>query len=249
MEGGDGVLSNNIDNRIVEMEFRNGSFEKGIAQTMSSLKNLDSALQLKNGTQGFDAISRAASQVSLDSISQSLEQIAQHFTAVGQVADIVLHRITNFAIDTGKKLVNAFLIGPAKQGLSEYAEELTSVQTLMNSTGAPLEQIRGTLDNLNTYADKTIYSFHDMTSSLSKFTNAGVKLPEAEKAIRGISNAAAFAGSGTAQASSAMYNFSQALSNGYMSLIDWKSVTIPQELVPSRFDRLCWIAARQWEPL
>lgn len=224
MEGGDGVLSNNIDNRIVEMEFRNGSFEKGIAQTMSSLKNLDSALQLKNGTQGFDAISRAASQVSLDSISQSLEQIAQHFTAVGQVADIVLHRITNFAIDTGKKLVNAFLIGPAKQGLSEYAEELTSVQTLMNSTGEPLEQIRGTLDNLNTYADKTIYSFHDMTSSLSKFTNAGVKLPEAEKAIRGISNAAAFAGSGTAQASSAMYNFSQALSNGYMSLIDWKSV-------------------------
>ena len=167
-------MSNNIDNRIVEMEFRNGSFEKGIAQTMSSLKNLDSALQLKNGTQGFDAIARAASQVSLDSISQSLEQIAQHFTAVGQIADVVLHRITNFAIDTGKKLVNAFLIGPAKQGLEEYSQELTSVQTLTNSTGASVAEVRKTLDVLNTYADKTIYSFGDMTSSLSKFTNAGI---------------------------------------------------------------------------
>jgi len=218
-------LSNNIDNRIVEMEFRNGSFEKGIAQTMSSLKNLDSALQLKNGTQGFDAISKAASQVSLDSISQSLEQIAQHFTAVGQVADIVLHRITNFAIDTGKKLVNAFLIGPAKQGLEEYGQELTSVQTLTNSTGASVAEVRKTLDVLNTYADKTIYSFGDMTSSLSKFTNAGIELPKAEKAIRGISNAAAHAGAGTQQASSAMYNFSQALSTGYMGLMDWRSIS------------------------
>ena len=218
-------MSNNIDNRIVEMEFRNGSFEKGIAQTMSSLKNLDSALQLKNGTQGFDAISKAASQVSLDSISQSLEQIAQHFTAVGQIADIVLHRITNFAIDTGKKLVNAFLIGPAKQGLEEYSQELTSVQTLTNSTGASVAEVRKTLDVLNTYADKTIYSFGDMTSSLSKFTNAGIELPKAEKAIRGISNAAAHAGAGTQQASSAMYNFSQALSTGYMGLMDWRSIS------------------------
>lgn len=218
-------MSNNIDNRIVEMEFRNGSFEKGIAQTMSSLKNLDSALQLKNGTQGFDAISRAASQVSLDSISQSLEQIAQHFTAVGQIADVVLHRITNFAIDTGKKLVNAFLIGPAKQGLEEYGQELTSVQTLTNSTGASVAEVRKTLDVLNTYADKTIYSFGDMTSSLSKFTNAGIELPKAEKAIRGISNAAAHAGAGTQQASSAMYNFSQALSTGYMGLMDWRSIS------------------------
>lgn len=218
-------MSNNIDNRIVEMEFRNGSFEKGIAQTMSSLKNLDSALQLKNGTQGFDAISRAASQVSLDSISQSLEQIAQHFTAVGQIADVVLHRITNFAIDTGKMLVNAFLIGPAKQGLEEYGQELTSVQTLTNSTGASVAEVRKTLDVLNTYADKTIYSFGDMTSSLSKFTNAGIELPKAEKAIRGISNAAAHAGAGTQQASSAMYNFSQALSTGYMGLMDWRSIS------------------------
>lgn len=218
-------MSNNIDNRIVEMEFRNGSFEKGIAQTMSSLKNLDSALQLKNATQGFDAISKAASNVSLESISQSLEQIAQHFTTVGQIADIVLSRITNFAIDTGKKLVNAFLIGPAKQGMEEYAQELTSVQTLTNATGASVADVRKTLDVLNTYADKTIYSFGDMTSSLSKFTNAGIELPKAEKAIRGISNAAAHAGAGTQQASSAMYNFSQALSTGYMGLMDWRSIS------------------------
>lgn len=218
-------MSNNIDNRIVEMEFRNGSFEKGIAQTMSSLKNLDSALEFKNASHGFDAISKAASSVSLDSISQSLSQIAEHFTAVGQVADIVLGRITNFAIDTGKNLVNAFLIGPAKQGLEEYGQELTSVKTLVNSTGAELSEVRDTLDKLNTYADQTIYSFGDMTSALSKFTNAGIPLKEAEVNIRGISNAAAHAGAGTREASSAMYNFSQALSTGYMGLMDWNSIS------------------------
>ena len=99
-----------------------------------------------------------------------------------------------------------------------------SVQTIMASTGADIKTVNGYLDELNTYADKTIYSFSDMTASIGKFTNAGVSLDDAVKAIQGISNEAAVSGANSAEASRAMYNFAQALSAGSVKLIDWKSI-------------------------
>jgi tape measure domain-containing protein len=63
-----------------------------------------------------------------------------------------------------------------------------------------------------------------MTSNIGKFTNAGVKLDDAVAAIQGISNAAALSGANANEASRAMYNFAQALSAGYVKLIDWKSI-------------------------
>ena len=122
-----------------------------------------------------------------------------------------------------------------KQGFAEYAEELTSVQTLTNATNKPIDVVRASLDKLNEYADRTIYSFSDMTSAMSKFTNAGIDLEPAEKAIRGVSNVAAYAGAGTRQASSAMYNFSQALSTGYMGLTDWNSISNTAQVVTTDF--------------
>ena len=63
-----------------------------------------------------------------------------------------------------------------------------------------------------------------MTENVSKFVNAGIKLDDAEAAIKGISNWAAVAGANSQQASHAMYNLAQALSTGYVQLIDWRSL-------------------------
>ena len=84
--------------------------------------------------------------------------------------------------------------------------------------------MKDALEQLNIYADKTIYSFSDMTSNIGKFTNNGVKLDTAVKAMKGISNAAALAGQGTQQASMAMYNLSQAIGIGKLTTLDWKSI-------------------------
>lgn len=80
------------------------------------------------------------------------------------------------------------------------------------------------LDELNTYADKTIYNFTEMTRNIGTFTAAGVNLRTSVDSIKGIANLAAISGSTSQQASTAMYQLSQALAAGKVSLMDWNSV-------------------------
>jgi tape measure domain-containing protein len=63
-----------------------------------------------------------------------------------------------------------------------------------------------------------------MARNIGTFTAAGVKLEVATNAIKGIANLAAISGSSAEQASTAMYQLSQALATGTLKLIDWNSV-------------------------
>ena len=121
-------------------------------------------------------------------------------------------------------MISSFTIEPISSGFDEYELKMGSIQTIMASTGESLDKVNQKLDELNTYSDRTIYSFSDMTSNIGKFTNAGVKLDDAVAAIQGVSNVAAVSGANANEASRAMYNFAQALSAGYVKLIDWKSI-------------------------
>lgn len=111
-------------------------------------------------------------------------------------------------------------------GWNEYKLKMNSIQTIIMSTGESLSTVNKYLDELNKYSDRTIYSFSDMTANIGKFTNAGVGLKDAVAAIKGVSNEAAISGANAEQASHAMYNFAQALSAGYVKLIDWKSIEV-----------------------
>lgn len=217
-------MSNNIDERVVRMEFDNAAFEKGVSQTTETLKELDKNLQFQNASKGFDAITTASTNVDLSSISENIEQLNQKFSILGSVANAVFARITNSAIDAGAKIVDSLTMSGLRDGFAEYELKMGSVQTIMASTGEKLETVNKYLNDLNTYSDKTIYSFSDMTSNIGKFTNAGVKLKDAVSAIQGVANVAAVSGANANEASRAMYNFSQALSTGSVRLLDWRSI-------------------------
>ena len=198
-------MSDGIDNRIVRMQFDNKQFEQGVGTTLKSLDNLKTGLQL-------------------DGIAGNVDKIASRFSALGIIGVEALQNITNRAVDAGIALTKSLTIDPIMQGYGEYELKMGAIQTIMAGTGASLETVNAKLDELNTYADKTIYSFSDMTQNIGKFTNAGVDLEDAVGAIQGISNAAALSGSNANEASRAMYNFAQALSAGHVKLIDWKSI-------------------------
>ncbi len=70
----------------------------------------------------------------------------------------------------------------------------------------------------------TIYNFTEMTRNIGTFTAAGVDLETSVSAIKGIANLAAVSGSTSQQASTAMYQLSQALAAGTVKLQDWNSV-------------------------
>lgn len=217
-------MSTSIEQRVVQMRFDNKQFESGVAQSMSTLDKLKAKLNFKGAVQGLDEVSKAADKVSLNSMIDQTDKVGIKFDALAVVAVTALQRITNAAMSAGAQIAKSLTITPVTQGFQEYELKMGSVQTIMNSTGESLETVNKYLEELNTYSDRTIYSFKDMTSNIGKFTNAGVKLEDAVKAIQGISNEAALSGANANEASRAMYNFSQALASGAVRLIDWKSI-------------------------
>lgn len=214
-----------IDNRIVSLKFDNEQFQKAAGFTLTTLEQLKKHSDLKGATSGINSLNSAAKDASgMNAFGGAVEGVRSKFSALEVMAITALSNITTSAMNAGKQLASAFTIQPVKDGFAEYELKMQSVQTIMASTGEDIGTVNSYLNELNTYADKTIYSFSDMTASIGKFTNAGVPLKDAVKAIQGISNEAAVSGANANQASHAMYNFAQALSQGSVKLMDWKSI-------------------------
>ena len=219
-----------IDKRIVQMQFDNQGFEKGVHTTMKSLQNLNESLKMKNATNGLTEVQSGINKLTslgMDALSQGVDGVTTKFNAMGIIAATALMNITNSAINIGKKVSHALTIEPITTGFSEYETKMNAIQTILTNTaskGTTMEDVTAVLDELNTYADKTIYNFAEMTKNIGTFTAAGVDLQTSATAIKGIANLAAGSGSSAQQASTAMYQLSQALAAGRVSLMDWNSV-------------------------
>lgn len=203
-------MSNTVDERVVKMQFDNAQFEKNVQTSLGTLGKLKEALR-------FD-------KVDMSSVASNIEKITEKVTGLGGIWNTVLDRVNNKIVDVGQQLVSTFAFKPPTDGFNEYELKMDSLKVIMESSHESLETVNKYLNELNKYSDQTIYSFSDMTSSIGKFTNAGVDLDTAVNAIKGIANEAALAGASTNDASRAMYNFAQALSAGSVKLIDWKSI-------------------------
>ena len=219
-------MSTTIDTKVVEMRFDNKHFENNVSTTMSTLDKLQQKLHLDGATKGLENVDAAAKKVNMSSLSNAVETVQAKFSALQVIGVTALANLTNSAVNAGKNIINSLTIAPITTGFSEYELKMGSIQTIMAGTGESLDTVNKYLNELNKYSDDTIYSFKDMTSNIGKFTNAGVKLEDAVLAIKGISNEAALSGANANEASRAMYNFSQALSSGFVKLIDWKSIEL-----------------------
>lgn len=217
-------MSKQVDDRVVSLQFDNKNFESNVSTTMSTLDKLKAKLSFKGAEKGLENISASVSKVNMSGLGSGVDAVQAKFSALQVVGVTALANITNSAVNAGKRMLSAFTIDPIRTGFNEYELKMGSVQTIMASTGASIQEVNKYLNELNEYSDRTIYSFADMTNNIGKFTNAGVKLEDAVVAIKGISNEAAVSGANANEASRAMYNLSQALSAGYVKLIDWKSI-------------------------
>ena len=220
-------MSTTVDSRVVEMRFDNKQFESNVQTSMSTLDKLKQKLNLSGASKGLDGLNTAAKNVDMNSLGRGVETVTAKFSALQVMGVTALANITNSAVNASKNLVSALTIDPVKDGLAEYETQINAVQTILANTqkeGTNVKQVNAALDELNTYADKTIYNFTEMTRNIGTFTAAGVKLDTSVKAIQGIANLAAISGSTSQQASTAMYQLSQALAAGKVQLMDWNSV-------------------------
>ena len=227
MEGGYQTMSKQIDERVVSMQFDNKQFEKNVSNTMSTLDKLKHSLRLDGASKGFDSINDAAKKVNLSPLGKAVEEVRVKFSALEVMGITALANITNSAINAGKRIASALTIQPITTGLQEYETQINAVQTIManvKSKGYTIDDVNASLSELNEYADQTIYNFTEMTRNIGTFTAAGVDLKAATNNIKGLANAAAMAGANSQQASTAMYQMSQAMSSGTVKLQDWLSL-------------------------
>lgn len=220
-------MSREVDQRVVEMQFNNAQFERNTKQSLSTIEKLKAALRFDDVGDSFSGITKAAKNVNLEPVSDGANEVYYRFKALDVVAGTVLSNIVTKAFAAGTALAKALTIDPMKSGLAEYETQINSVQTILANTqkeGTNLAQVNAALDELNRYADMTIYNFTEMTRNIGTFTAAGVKLDTSVQAIKGIANLAAISGSTSQQASTAMYQLSQALAAGTVKLMDWNSV-------------------------
>ena len=216
-----------VDNRVVEMQFENKQFESGVAKTLSSVKKLKEGLNFKDSAESLKNLGSVSKSVDMSNLIGAVESIKDRFSALGIIGMTVLQNIANKAISVGSTLTKSLTLQPIMDGFSEYETQMNAIQTILSNTrsqGTNIQQVNAALDELNHYADQTIYNFTEMTRNIGTFTAAGVDLNTSVNAIQGIANLAAVSGSNSQQASTAMYQLSQALATGTVKLMDWNSV-------------------------
>ena len=220
-------MSATIDSRVVEMRFDNKNFENNVQTSLSTLDKLKNSLNMNGAAKSFEQIDNAAKKVNMSGLGNAVESVRLKFSALEVMAVTALSNITTAALNAGMRIAKELTLDPVKLGFSEYETQIGAVQTILANTshqGTNLEQVSRALNELNIYADKTIYNFTEMTRNIGTFTAAGIELQTAVDAIKGIANLAAVSGSTSQQASTAMYQLSQALAAGRVTLMDWNSV-------------------------
>lgn len=220
-------MSRSVDERVVSMQFDNKQFESGVQTSLRSINNLKKSLNFDSAAKSFSQIEKSSHSVNLSSLQSSVEAIASRFTNLGIIGVTALQNIANSAIRTGEQLLKSLTVEPVLTGFNEYETKMNSIQTILTNTaskGTTLDDVNKALNELNKYADQTIYNFADMTRNIGAFTAAGVDLETSVASIKGIANLAAGSGSTPQQAATAMYQLSQAIAAGRVSLQDWNSV-------------------------
>lgn len=209
-------MSSVIDERVVQMSFDNDQFEKGVSQTIKSLNKLDKTLVDTADGEYFTKM------------EERISRVEQAFTKSGMVINGILIGIGQTINQYINKGLAALTQG-IRSGMQEYETQMGATQTILANVkdeGKGIADVTAALDELNTYADKTIYNFTEMTRNIGMFTAAGANLDTSVATIKGLANAAALVGANATTAARAWYQVSQAMAAGSFKLMDWRSLEI-----------------------
>ena len=209
-----------IDERIVQMQFENSQFEKGVNRTIKTLGNLKKNLEFDDATGSLEDFQKMGDSFSLANISDQLETLVDRTSWFGRTINGILDSVTDRVLNFGKSLS----VGQISTGWNKYTEKTASVQTIINSTSKSLEEVNNYLSKLMWFSDETSYNFSEMTSALATLTSSGGDIDKLIPMIEGMATATSFAGKGAAEFSRVIYNLNQSYGQGYLSYIDWKSV-------------------------
>ena len=218
-----------VDQKVVQMQFDNAQFEKGVQETLNSLNRLQASVEANTNeisSNSFSGLTRGLenAESSVHKMGSAVDILRDKFSVFGTVADQITRNITNklgnIVVEATKTITG---INGAADGFSKFNQKTSAVATLMTATGANIKDVTKTLSELQWFTDQTSYNFTDMIDTMSKMSASGQK--DINKLLRfteGFALAAAKAGVGAQTTSRAMYQLTQAASRGYIQYQDWQ---------------------------
>lgn len=222
-----------VDEKIVVLKMDNSDLvqkAKEATNIFTRIQNVIAKLPKINLGKTANELGKIQSEVNntnFQRMADGVQAVTSRLSNMGIVGITALQNITNRAVDAGIALGKSLTVDQVVDGFSEYELKIKSIGTMLSNTewaGSTLEDVQKTLGELNDYADKTVYNFGEMTASIGRFTAAGVTLEDSATAIKGLGNLAASSGASSEQLNTAMYQMSQALASGKLTLEDWNSL-------------------------
>ena len=159
-----------VDNRVVQMQFDNNQFEKGVSQSIQSLDKLDQATQLPSGTKGFDKIQQAASTFNTNNMQSALDSINQKFSVMGAVGFSVIQRITDSMINLVDRL-GSTTFGQILSGGKVRALNLEQAYFQFEGLGMDSAAV---MDDVSAAVDGTAYSLDQAAKVAAQFGASGM---------------------------------------------------------------------------
>lgn len=181
-----------IDDRIVDMQFNNASFEKNVGTSIKSLENLNKALELKDASKGLNNVMVAVKAVDLSAIADGVQNISGKFNTMGAVGLSVINKLVGALMGFAGTSIDA-IMDPLIEGGKRRAENIEQAKFMIKGLGKSWEALYKDMD----YAvSGTAFGIDQAAKAASQLSASSVKAGRDMKAsLRGISGVAAMTGS------------------------------------------------------
>lgn len=185
-------MSQQIDERIVSMQFDNAEFENNVKTSMGTIQKLTSALDgLESSASSndiFSGISAAADNIDLSGAISAANAVRDGFSAMEVAGIAVIMRLTNAFMNFGQRLWG-ISFGQMKSGGMTRALNIQQAEFMLKGMKQDVAQIK---EDAMYAVEDTAYGFDEAAKAAASFGTAGVKAGEdMKKALLGVSGVAA----------------------------------------------------------
>ena len=176
-------MSKTIDEKVVEMRFDNGNFEKNVSKslhTLDSLKFKLKTLDFRGTSDNITNLAKNIKNVDMSPLTREIETVQAKFSALQVIGVTALANLTNSAINAGKNMVYT-MTNSIIQGGRNRAQKIKDAKFQMEGLLGTEEYKKqwDRIDESINYAVKdTAYGYDSAARAASQFLASNVKVGE-----------------------------------------------------------------------
>lgn len=188
-------MSRTVDQRVVEMQFDNGQFERNVETSMGTLDKLKASLNMDGAVKGLDSVRQASRNVDFSQMAAGVEALQSRFSTLGIVGMRAIQNLTDSAMHFANKALN-FITSGVVQGGIRRAMNLENAHFQLQGLLKDEEQVSAVMKNVNDSVDGTAYSLDSAAKVASQLAASGMRAGDNMfKSLRAVAGVAAMTNS------------------------------------------------------